>query len=200
MVAWWPDGPSEAVSRPALRRGAAGPLDDLVAPPHDVIAPEAEERLLAAKPLQRRASRPSSGARGGCAAARRVARARGCSSARSGRRSGSSRRSSRDRTARRAGGAGSSRACGSSPTRPASSFRTSGRFERLGGEAARAPPRDANEALARPPPARRGRRARAGRRAPARGGARRRHAAGSGRIEDPDEIERAAAASSASAS
>lgn len=30
--------------------GAAGPLDDLVAPPHDVIAPEDEERLLARNP------------------------------------------------------------------------------------------------------------------------------------------------------
>jgi uncharacterized protein (DUF1015 family) len=50
MVAWAP----MALVKPfrALRydAGAAGPLDDLVAPPHDVISPEAEERLLAASP------------------------------------------------------------------------------------------------------------------------------------------------------
>jgi uncharacterized protein (DUF1015 family) len=37
----------------ALRydEGTAGPLDDLVSPPHDVVTPELEERLLAASPF-----------------------------------------------------------------------------------------------------------------------------------------------------
>ena len=32
----------------------AGPLDELVAPPYDVISPEARERYLDEEPLQRR--------------------------------------------------------------------------------------------------------------------------------------------------
>ena len=50
MVSW----PAVPLLKPfrALRfdEGAAGPLDDLVAPPYDVITPEALERLLARSP------------------------------------------------------------------------------------------------------------------------------------------------------
>src|SRR5262245_61152974 len=50
MVSW----PAVPLLKPfrALRydEGAAGPLDDLVAPPYDVIGPEDHDRLLARSP------------------------------------------------------------------------------------------------------------------------------------------------------
>jgi len=67
MVSW----PAVPLLKPfrALRydEGTAGPLDDLVAPPHDVITPEARDRLLARSPWNAvRLVRPDDPAEAAC--------------------------------------------------------------------------------------------------------------------------------------
>ena len=96
MVSW----PAVPLLKPfrALRydEGAAGPLDDLVAPPYDVITPEARDRLLARSPWNAvRLVRPDDP--GEAAAAFADWRSRGVLVREEGLRSGCSRRSSRAR-------------------------------------------------------------------------------------------------------
>ena len=63
-LGWPADGRRSAAQDASLRPGAAGPLEDLIAPPYDVIDDELRAELAAPQPAQRRRGRPAGELRG----------------------------------------------------------------------------------------------------------------------------------------